>query len=61
MFEGDWLTPEYKIDFGKSLGSGTFGIVYKGYSKSKDCFVAIKKLKGKAIREWNRPNSSIQQ
>ena len=46
------------LEFGKTLGAGGFGAVYKGKWKSKDMVIAIKQVKGSLDpREVHIPNS----
>mgnify|MGYP003512254295 CR=1 FL=1 len=39
------LSNDITIDYGFSLGSGAYGDVFRGMSKSRNCFVAIKRIK----------------
>lgn len=42
MQQGTHIGKDYSIFYDGYLGEGAFGTVYKGYSKSRDCIVAIK-------------------
>jgi serine/threonine protein kinase len=36
------LSDNFYIDFSTTIGRGSYGIVYRGYSRAKDTLVAIK-------------------
>lgn len=41
----DQIHEDFIVDYAVSLGSGTFGDVFRGIWKSKNCFVAVKRIK----------------